>query len=394
MIWQSFKMAWKAIVSNKMRSFLTMLGIIIGVMALNVLVSLTNGATSSIMSSIDSLGNNLFMVSISDDKGNPIKYTELYDFIESDELAYAAPDASTSVTASGTTNTEKTVSVNGTNPDYQNIMSSEVEYGRFLSNPDLDNHSNVAVLNHDMAIKLFGRTDIVGETVKLSGVSYTVIGVLAEDKTAANYGFGENYTAYIPYTSLIRLTDSVSTSVTNFYVTATDENNMTLAEAVLTQKLNDRFDNDTDAYSVVNQSSIAETADSISNMMSMLMGGIAGISLLVGGIGIMNIMLVSVTERTREIGIRKAIGAGYWSIMLQFLIEALVVSILGCAVGIGLAVAAIKIVSNVTGTAYAVSKTVVWLSVAFSVAIGVIFGIYPANKAARKKPIEALRYTG
>ena len=394
MIWQSFKMAWKAIVSNKMRSFLTMLGIIIGVMALNVLVSLTNGATSSIMSSIDSLGNNLFMVSISDDKGNPIKYTELYDFIESDELAYAAPDASTSVTASGTTNTEKTVSVNGTNPDYQNIMSSEVEYGRFLSNPDLDNHSNVAVLNHDMATKLFGRTDIVGETVKLSGVSYTVIGVLAEDKTAANYGFGENYTAYIPYTSLIRLTDSVSTSVTNFYVTATDENNMTLAEAVLTQKLNDRFDNDTDAYSVVNQSSIAETADSISNMMSMLMGGIAGISLLVGGIGIMNIMLVSVTERTREIGIRKAIGAGYWSIMLQFLIEALVVSILGCAVGIGLAVAAIKIVSNVTGTAYAVSKTVVWLSVAFSVAIGVIFGIYPANKAARKKPIDALRYTG
>ncbi len=394
MIWQSFKMAWKAIVSNKMRSFLTMLGIIIGVMALNVLVSLTNGATSSIMSSIDSLGNNLFMVSISDDKGNPIKYTELYDFIESDELAYAAPDASTSVTASGTTNTEKTVSVNGTNPDYQNIMSSEVEYGRFLSNPDLDNHSNVAVLNHDMATKLFGRTDIVGETVKLSGVSYTVIGVLAEDKTAANYGFGENYTAYIPYTSLIRLTDSVSTSVTNFYVTATDENNMTLAEAVLTQKLNDRFDNDTDAYSVVNQSSIAETADSISNMMSMLMGGIAGISLLVGGIGIMNIMLVSVTERTREIGIRKAIGAGYWSIMLQFLIEALVVSILGCAVGIGLAVAAIKIVSNVIGTAYAVSKTVVWLSVAFSVAIGVIFGIYPANKAARKKPIEALRYTG
>ena len=396
MILQSLKMAWNSITSNKMRSFLTMLGIIIGVMALVVLVSITDGATSSVTSSISSLGNNLIMVSISDDKGKPIKYTELNDFIESDELSEAAPYASTNLTAAGTTQTgttEKSATITGTTASYGNIENLSLATGRFLKSPDIDNHTNVAVINDSLAQALFNRSDVVGETLTLGNTKFEIIGVLeAEDDSSLD--MASNYEAYIPYTSLIRLVSSVSSDVTTFYVSAADENNMDLAEAVLTQKLNARFNSDTDAYTIISQSSIADAMESVTNTLSLLLGGIAGISLLVGGIGIMNIMLVSVTERTREIGIRKAIGAGYWSIMLQFLIEALMVSIIGCLLGIGFSFIVIQIINKVGSVSYGLSTGVVWISVIFSLIIGVLFGLYPANKAARKKPIDALRYTG
>ena len=396
MILQSLKMAWNSIASNKMRSFLTMLGIIIGVMALVVLVSITDGATSSVTSSISSLGNNLIMVSISDDKGKPIKYTELNDFIESDELSEAAPYASTNLTAAGTTQTgttEKSATITGTTASYGNIENLSLATGRFLKSPDIDNHTNVAVINDSLAQALFNRSDVVGETITLGNTKFEIIGVLeAEDDSSLD--MAANYEAYIPYTSLIRLVSSVSSDVTTFYVSAADENNMDLAEAVLTQKLNARFNSDTDAYTIISQSSIADAMESVTNTLSLLLGGIAGISLLVGGIGIMNIMLVSVTERTREIGIRKAIGAGYWSIMLQFLIEALMVSIIGCLLGIGFSFIVIQIINKVGSVSYGLSTGVVWISVIFSLIIGVLFGLYPANKAARKKPIDALRYTG
>lgn len=392
MIIQSVKMAWKSIVSNKMRSFLTMLGIIIGVMALVVLVSLANGATTSVTDSINSLGSNLLMVSISDDKGVPIKYSELDDFIDSDELEEAAPYAQTTVTASGTSN-EETVTVIGTTGSYANIQNLELAYGRFLKAPDVENHTNIVVLNQAMATALMGRSDVVGETINLGGTNYQIVGVLAEED-ATSTDMSENYEAYIPYTSMIRLTDSVSTNVTMFYASAAEDVSMDAAENCLTQKLLARFNSDEDAFSIVNQSSIAEAMESVTNTLALLLGSIAGISLLVGGIGIMNIMLVSVTERTREIGIRKAIGAGYWTIMLQFLIEALVVSLMGCLIGILFSWAAIEIINYVGNVNYELSMGVVWLSVGFSILIGVVFGLYPANKAARKKPIEALRYTG
>lgn len=392
MIIQSVKMAWKSIVSNKMRSFLTMLGIIIGVMALVVLVSLANGATTSVTDSINSLGSNLLMVSISDDKGMPIKYSELNDFIDSDELEEAAPYAQTTVTASGISD-EETVTVIGTTGSFADIQNLELAAGRFLKTPDIDNHTNVVVLNQAMATALMGRSDVVGETINLGGTNYQIIGVLAEED-ATSTDMSENYEAYIPYTSMIRLTDSVSTNVTMFYASAAEDVSMDAAESSLKEKLLARFNSDEDAFTIVNQSSIAEAMESVTNTLALLLGGIAGISLLVGGIGIMNIMLVSVTERTREIGIRKAIGAGYWTIMLQFLIEALVVSLMGCLIGILFSWAAIEVINYVGNVDYELAMSVVWLSVGFSVLIGVVFGLYPANKAARKKPIEALRYTG
>ena len=202
-----------------------------------------------------------------------------------------------------------------------------------------------------------------------------------------------SYAAYIPFTSLERLSDSVS-DVTSFVANADSDDDLSTAESALNTYLLGRFENDSDAFTITNQSEVADTMSSVMNTMAIMLGGIAAISLLVGGIGIMNIMLVSVTERTREIGIRKAIGAGQGSIMTQFLIEALMVSLMGDAIGVGLSWVALRIIALVSDYDYPLDTRVVIVATLFSLAIGLIFGIYPARKAARKKPIDALHYTG
>lgn len=389
MIRQSVKMAWKAISSNKMRSFLTMLGIIIGVLALVVLVSLVSGATSSVNDQISSMGTNLLQVSIADDKDKPLKLTDLEELAAEEEIEEAAPVAQTSGTAASTTAT-----IYGTTGAYADIMQQELYAGRFLKNTDVDNHTNVAVINAGLATEVLGRMDVVGETMKLDGISYTIVGVLQADDSDTSTT--QTYEAYIPYTSLVRLTDSISMEITSFYVSAASEESLDPAETVVTETLMNRFEQDEDAFTVINQSTIMEAMDSVNSILSLLLGGIAGISLLVGGIGIMNIMLVSVTERTREIGIRKAIGAGRNVIMMQFLIEALMISLMGCAIGILLSWLTLRVIAVIGGDTmtFALSPGVVWIAVAFSIFIGVVFGIYPANKAAKKKPIDALRYNG
>lgn len=393
MMQQSVKMAWKSISSNKMRSFLTMLGIIIGVLALVVLVSLVSGATSSVNDQISSMGANLIQVSVMDDIDKPVKLSDLEDLAEEEEIRETAPVAQINSTASSTY-AEETAVVYGTTGAYSDIMQQELYSGRFLKNTDVDNHTNVAVINAGLATEVLGRMDVVGETIKLDGVSYMVVGVLQADDSDTSTT--QTYEAYIPYTSLVRLTDSVSMEITSFYVSAVSEESMDPAEEVVTEMLMERFDQDEDAFTVINQSTIMEAMESVNSILSLLLGGIAGISLLVGGIGIMNIMLVSVTERTREIGIRKAIGAGRGVIMLQFLIEALMISLMGCAIGILLSWITLQVISVIgkDSMTFALSPGVVWIAVVFSILIGVVFGIYPANKAAKKKPIDALRYNG
>ena len=409
MIFQGMKMAWHAVVSNKLRSFLTMLGIIIGVVALIVLVSIANGATSSVTDQISSMGSSYLTVIITDDKGNPLRLKELSDFCEPEEVDEVAPVSWTSVTAK-TSYSSGTMTLTGTTGSYADIQGLELFSGRFLKQTDIDNNSYVVVITKDTATELLGRVDAVGESIKLNGKSFLVVGVLS-DSTSLTQGAAVTSSSdsddsdsssssvqlegYIPFSTMTRLADNVL-DVTMFYASGTDEDSLEPAENALTELLMERFGEDEDAFSIVDQSEIMEAMSSVTNTMSLMIGGIAAISLLVGGIGIMNIMLVSVTERTREIGIRKAIGAGRETIMLQFLIEALLVSLMGCLAGIGLSWVILKVAAVVmkNSMSFTMDMKVVWLSVAFSVLIGVLFGLYPANKAASKKPIDALRYSG
>lgn len=393
MIRQSMKMAWKSIISNKMRSFLTMLGIIIGVMSLVVLVSMAGGTSESVSNQIASMGSNMLTVTIKDDKGTSMKLEDVEKLTKKKAIAEAAPVAQSSVTAASMYSDE-TATIYGTTGSYADIQELELYEGRFLKMTDVENHTNVAVVNAGFAINVMGRMDVVGETISLDGIDYQIIGVLAAD--ANDTTTTENYEAYIPYTSLIRLTDDVSSDISGFCVSATSEKSLDDAEEAVTNAMMERFEQDEDAFTVINQSTVMETMESVNQTMQLMLGGIAAISLLVGGIGIMNIMLVSVTERTREIGIRKAIGAGRGVIMMQFLIEALMLSLIGCGLGILFSWITILIISNVgdADVTYQMSMKVVWIAVAFSIFIGVVFGIYPANKAARKKPVDALRYAG
>lgn len=409
MIFQSMKMAWHAVVSNKLRSFLTMLGIIIGVVALIVLVSIANGATSSVTDQISSMGSSYLTVTITDDKGNPLRLKELSDFCEPEEVDEVASVSWTSVTAK-TSYSNGTMTLTGTTGSYADIQGLELFSGRFLKQTDIDNNSYVVVITKDTATELLGRVDAVGESIKLNGKSFLVVGVLSDSTSltqgAAVTGSSDSddsdsssssvqLEGYIPFSTMTRLADNVL-DVTMFYASGTDEDSLEPAENALTELLMERFGEDEDAFSIVDQSEIMEAMSSVTNTMSLMIGGIAAISLLVGGIGIMNIMLVSVTERTREIGIRKAIGAGRETIMLQFLIEALLVSLMGCLAGIGLSWVILKVAAVVmkNSMSFTMDMKVVWLSVAFSVLIGVLFGLYPANKAASKKPIDTLRYSG
>ena len=410
MIFQSMKMAWHAVASNKLRSFLTMLGIIIGVVALIVLVSIANGATSSVTDQISDMGSSYLTVTISDDKENPLRLKELSDFTRPDEVDGVAPASWTSVTAK-TGNSSGTMTLTGTTGSYADIQGLELYGGRFLKQTDIDNNSYVVVITRDTATELLGRADAVGESIKLNGKSFLVIGVLDDSSsltqgTASISGSDDSASdssesssvqleGYIPFSTMTRIADNVL-DVTMFYASGTDEESLDPAKNALTELLLERFGQDEDAFSIADQSEIMEAMSNVTNTMSLMIGGIAAISLLVGGIGIMNIMLVSVTERTREIGIRKAIGAGRGTIMLQFLIEALLVSLLGCLAGIGISWLILKIAAVVMNNSmsFTMDMKVVWLSVAFSILIGVLFGLYPANKAASKKPIDALRYSG
>lgn len=386
MILQSFRMAFSSIWGNKMRSFLTMLGIIIGIMAVVVLVSIVSSATTSVSSALENLGASTISVSVTSSRYQPLTLSEVSAFAdEYDSISSSAASTTQSATLKAG-DTSATASVVGTVPAYAEINDLSLQSGRFIKSPDVDNNSAVAVIGTDLADDLFGRTDIVGETISVDGRSFLVVGVLAD--AGESLMGSENSNIIIPYSTAQRI--FYISGVTSFTVAASDSTVVGQAEDDITAALMAKF-KDEDAFTIMNQSTILESMDDITNTMALMFGGIAGISLLVGGIGIMNIMLVSVAERTREIGIRKAIGAGRKRILLQFLIEALVVSTIGGLIGLAASWGLLAVLSLALGQAYAMSGGVALLAVLFSMAIGVIFGINPANKAAKMAPIDALR---
>ena len=395
MIYQSFKMAVKAIAGNKMRSFLTILGVVIGVVAIVVLVSIGQGANSSVVESIEGMGTNLITANINARRMNPIDLDSLNELAQNEAISYVAPIASVSGTVKAGTTTYDDGVVQGTTPGYESIRNWTVAEGRFLQQPDIDNRSFVAVIGSEAATEMYGTTHAVGETFSLNGYTITVVGVLEAVGSGAS-GSNDNQ-ILIPFTLAQRLSNQ--TSISSFYVSAASSAQVEQAQAAVESYLEKAFENYNTRsfgtqYSVFNQTEMLSTLNETTNTLTLMLGGIAAISLLVGGIGIMNIMLVSVSERTREIGIRKAIGAARGNILTQFLIESLVVSLMGGLLGLAISVAAVKALAPVLQMTLTIPVNVAWMAIAFSVFIGVVFGMYPANKASKLRPIQALHYEG
>ena len=394
----SLKMALRSISSNKLRAALTMLGIIIGVMALVVLVSLVNGATKSVTDAVSDLGSSMLTVSISDDKGVPVTLDDLNEWMDANNgIGLAAPYNSSSVTAIAD-GESGSITVYGTTPAYYDIQGMQLAMGRWLKASDITNHTYVCVINEATAEEIIGYTDCVGQAISLDSVDYTIVGVLSdEENSLTSMVSSGSMVAYLPYTSLLRLSDSLTSEVTSFLVSADENGTMDMAETSMSEILMSRFEDDEDAFEISSQSVMEDTMSSITSILTILLGGIAAISLVVGGIGIMNIMLVTVTERTREIGIRKAIGATRGTILSQFLMEAVVLCMLGCCLGIFLSWVILQTVTTVVSSlnmTFSLDGTVVLIAVIFCFVIGVVFGLYPANKAAKMKPIDALHYGG
>ena len=394
---QSLRMAIKSISGNKLRAFLTMLGIIIGVMALVILVSLVNGATSTVTDTISSLGTNLLTVTVSDDKGQPISLSDLAEFSETDGVGQTAAWQSESAVGKYGSNAE-TVQLYGTTAAYYNIQGLNMLLGRYIKGADVENASSICVINENAAQELIGYSDCIGEEISINGIKFKVVGVLEDNDDSLTAVFSSNSLAvYIPYTSLVRLSSSVSSKITSFYVSAETGSTTAETESAMYSILYERFAQDEDAFEIDTQDALEDTMSSVTSILAILLGGIAGISLIVGGIGIMNIMLVTVTERTREIGIRKAIGASRGVILQQFLLESVVLCMLGCAIGIFLSWGTLRIISVVVASldlTFKMNGAVVLIAVLFCFIIGVGFGLYPANKAAKMKPIDALHYGG
>lgn len=385
-----FKMALDSILSNKTRSFLTMLGSIIGVASVIALMAIGQGSTNQITEQIAAAGTNLLTVNVMGRGSSTLDPDEMLEFTEaSPELyEYVAPVVSGSgiMLKNGNKNTS-TTSLTGTNGNYDDIKNLELEEGRYLTDSDVNNRLRVAVIGTYVKNELFGGLSPLGEQVKINGMPFTVVGVLEETQDS------EESTAddaiVIPYTVATRLLRNGV--VRTYMVQAADSDVVELAKAGLESFLEKKFEGDS-TYTITDQKELMETMNETMGTMTMMLGGIAGISLLVAGIGIMNIMLVSVTERTREIGIRKAIGAKRSNILTQFLIESAVISSLGGLMGIALGIWLGSTLGTFMDIPAAVDIGTVVLAFVFSFAMGVFFGYYPANKASKLNPIDALRF--
>ncbi|MBC1419704.1 ABC transporter permease [Listeria fleischmannii] len=394
-IFQSMKMAFKQLKTSKLRSFLTMLGIIIGVASVILLVSLGKGVTQEVNSQMGDLGSNLITVmNTSVNPNDKISYDDAMKYQNIDGVKSVSPELSGQVNAAYDYQT-KNVKVIGTNDQYQGARSLDLENGRFLLPIDIEYGQKVAVLGPSVASDLFGFANPVGETVRLNGLPYKVVGVLKE-KGASMMGSSDDQ-IFIPIMAAQRMLKD--TNVRTIYVETKSADVVdpvvSTLESRLSIQMNEKEDDASSQtgpkYQVINQQEILNAFNTISSTLTTALGAIAAISLVVGGIGIMNIMLVSVSERTREIGIRKALGAKKRAILMQFLIESVVISVVGGIIGIIIGASGAAIFGSVANIPSGITAGTIIFSFAFSLCIGVIFGIAPANKAAKLRPIDALR---
>lgn len=399
---ESFLMAWASLIANKMRSILTMLGIIIGVAAVIALVSIGNGVKQDIQNSISSLGSNLLMVmpgaprtpGVRPSAGSmkSLKVSDYEAISKLDGVRAASPMTNGSYVVIYQ-NKNWTTSVSGVSYNYLDVNNWSMKSGRFLSEKNVQNRERVAVVGKTVVKNLFGDEDPVGAEIRVKNIPFRIIGVL-NSKGSGAMGNDQDDMVVIPYTTAMERVEGVD-YLRMIYVVGKDENGIDRLQSDIENLLRVRHgikDTNLDDFNIQNMNSIMETMEETTGTLTLFLGAVAAISLVVGGIGIMNIMLVSVTERTREIGVRKALGATYSVIVTQFLIEAVVISLMGGIIGIILGIGSSKLIGMASGMSTVISVPTIVMSFAFSMAIGLIFGIYPARKAAKLNPIDALHY--
>ena len=403
--WRFVKEALESLASNKLRTGLTMLGIIIGVAAVVSMTAIGQGASSSITSSIESMGTNLIYVSRTFGNTNPQALTlaDSEAILESggapSVLAVAPTVNTSSIVVYGGDYTSTTIM--GVTPEYATVRNTSISSGRFITQEDYDDHATVAVLGSDVVEELFGsEIGVIGQKIRLDNMLYEVVGIL-ESEGGTSGGSSDNQVIVPLSTALSRLVarSNAADEVDQISITAVDAESIDSAISEVTSILRSRHgisSDEDDDFNIFSQESMTEAATSITGVLTVFLGGIAAISLLVGGIGIMNIMLVSVIERTKEIGLRKAVGAKNADILMQFLVEALIIGLAGGILGVLLAWGLTGIIKNIAAAvSYSLNPVItassVIVAVLFSVGVGVVFGIYPANRASKLEPVEALR---
>lgn len=389
---KSFELALANILYDKKRSVLTMLGIIVGVAAVIILISLMNGMTSMISDKFNEMGTTTLNITVQDRGGSrTVKEEDMYNLRDENPglLSGVSPSATLARATVKTSDSTDTITTNatGVSEEYADMKKLNVTDGRFLDYMDIEKISKVCVVGTCIQKELFGMTSALGNQIKINGVSYTVVGVLEEkDDSESN---GSDDVIYIPYTTALR--NGTSSTVSSYTLTAASDDVVDQALELVKNRLLDIL-GDEDYFSATSMAEMIDMMMEMVGKMKILLVAIAGISLLVGGIGIMNIMLVSVTERTREIGIRKSLGAKGKTIMSQFVIEAGTVSGVGGVIGIFVGSAVSVIAGKLLDMATYPSIGAILLSFGVSVGIGIIFGYLPAKKAADLNPIDALRY--
>jgi len=398
--------AWHAMSANRLRTFLTMLGMVIGVGAVVLMMAIGEGAQQSIKRSIDSMGSNLFVIlsgsssssgsrsaSGSSSTLNMNDASAIGDLEDIGAFAPISVGSAQIIYAGNNSNS----AIIGTTPSYFSIRRWDVESGELFSDSDIRSANRVALVGKTVVENLFGdEIDPIGKTIRIKKSPFLVVGEL-EGKGQSFDGRDQDDTIIVPITTAQRklFGNQIPGSVRMIMAQAKSEKYMGVAEEAINDLVRQRHnirENAESDFSIRNLTAMAKTASETAKTMSMLLGAIASISLLVGGIGIMNIMLVSVTERTREIGIRMAIGAREKDILLQFLLEACVISIVGCVIGVGLGLGGAMLVKKMIGAEILISIQSIVLAFSVAASVGVFFGYYPASKAAKLHPIEALRY--
>jgi len=387
---QSFKLAIKSIWSNKMRSLLTMLGIIIGVASVIILVSIVNAYMSYMTESFASFGTNQITVNMINLSSRSLSVDEMYEFYDSntDIFDNMSPNVNVSGTVKHGNDAMDQTSITGVSEDYLDIKSWDLQYGRNIQYADIMARQKICVIGAFVAEELYGSAEkAYQQTIKVNGYAFKIVGIVKQQEDSMEDGGSDDF-LWMPYSCAVKMARNAN--INNYTFTIMDLTNASVYTKMIEDFLYEKFKND-DLYTVTAMSEMLDSLNSMINMVSAGLGGIAGISLLVAGVGVMNIMLVSVTERTREIGIRKALGARRSVIMQQFVIEAALTSSLGGLIGILLGSVATSAVGAVASLNATPTPAAVIVSFSVSVGIGLLFGYMPAGRAAKLNPIDALR---